>query len=91
MRTKTLIQGFKNSQKIRVIVDGMGIYMTVGEISEKFATTPHRVAVWLTTEKLAGERQTARAKHGWGGVPSSLTHRITVDSREFDVQIDVLS
>ena len=93
MRTKTLINGFKNSQKIRVIIDGMGIYMTVGEISDKFATTPHRIAVWLTAEKLAGQREAARAKHGWSGVPSGLSHRITVnavDTREFDVQIDVL-
>ena len=90
MRTKTLIHGFKNSQKIRVMIDGMGLYMTIGEISECLATTPHRVAVWLTAEKFSGERQTARAKHGWAGVPSSLSHRITVDGREFDVQIDVL-
>jgi hypothetical protein len=90
MRTKTLFQGFKNSQKLRVIVDGMGIYMTISEIYEKFATTPHRIAVLLTIEKLAGERETARALHGWAGVPSGLSHRITVDSREFDVQIDVM-
>jgi hypothetical protein len=46
--------------------------------------------VLLTIEKLAGERETARALHGWAGVPSGLFHRITVDSREFDVQIDVM-
>lgn len=90
MRTKTLIQGFKNSQKIRVIIDGMGIFMTVGEIHDRFATTPHRVAVWLTSEKLAGERQASYTKHGWSGVPSSIAHRVTVESREFDVQVDVV-
>jgi hypothetical protein len=90
MRTKTLINGFKNSQKIRVIIDGLGLYMTVGEIAERFATGPHRAAVWLTAEKLAGERQTARAKHGWSGVPSGIAHRINVHSRDFDVQLDVL-
>lgn len=37
MRTKTLIHGFKNSQKIRVIIDGFGIYTTVGGVSGVFA------------------------------------------------------
>jgi hypothetical protein len=90
MRTKTLINGFKNSQKIRVMIDGLGLYMTVGEISDRFATTKHRVAVWLTAEKLAGERQMGRAKHGWSGVPNGISHLITVDNQEFSVQIDVL-
>jgi hypothetical protein len=90
MRTKTLIYGFKNSQKIRVIIDGLGIYMTVGDIADKFATTKHRAAVWLTAEKLSGERQAAYAKHGWSGVPTSISHRINVHSCDFDVQIDVL-
>jgi hypothetical protein len=90
MRTKTLIHGFKNSQKIRVMIDGLGLYMTIGDLADRFVTTHHRVAVWLTTERLAGERETARRLHGWSGVPSSLSQRITVDSREFDVQIDVL-
>jgi hypothetical protein len=90
MRTKTLIYGFKNSQKIRVIIDGLGIYMTVGDIAERFATAPHRAAVWLTAEKLAGERLAAKAKHGWSGVPSGIGHRINVHSCDFDVQIDVL-
>ena len=90
MRTKTLIHGFKNSQKIRVIIDGMGIFTTIGEIPDLFATRPHRVAVWLTAEQFAGERKSAYTKHGWSGVPSSLAKRVTVDSREFDVQIDVI-
>lgn len=37
MRTKTLIHGFKNSQKIRVIIDGFGIYTTVGGVAGVFA------------------------------------------------------
>ena len=90
MRTKTLIHGFKNSQKIRVMIDGLGLYMTVGEIADRFATTPHRAAVWLTAERLAGDRQTAYAKHGWGGVPTGISHRINFHDRDFDIQIDVL-
>jgi hypothetical protein len=90
MRTKTLIHGFKNSQKIRVMIDGLGLYMTVVEIADRFATAPHRAAVWLTAEKLAVERETGRVKHGWSGVPSSISHRVNVHDRDFDVQIDVL-
>jgi ABC-2 type transport system permease protein len=46
MRTKTLIHGLKNSQKIRAMLNGVGIYMTVGEIASKFATSAHCIAVW---------------------------------------------
>jgi hypothetical protein len=44
MRTKTYIQGFKNSQKIRVIIDGFGIYTTVIGVSQVFATYTHSQA-----------------------------------------------
>ena len=44
MRTKTYIQGFKNSQKIRVIIDGFGIYTTVAGVPQVFATHSHRQA-----------------------------------------------
>lgn len=91
MRTKQLIHGFNNSQKIRVMINGLGLYMTVGQIESMFATTPHRVAVWLTTEKLALDRYTARQRHGWSGVPTGLGHRLTVDGQDFDVQVDVMS
>jgi hypothetical protein len=90
MRTKTLIRGFKNSQKIRVIIDGLGIYMTVGEIADRFATGAHRAAVWLTAEKLGSEREAAHRKNGWSGVPSGISHRVNVHSQDFDVQLDVL-
>ena len=44
MRTKTYIQGFKNSQKIRVMIDGFGIYTTVAGVPQVFATHSHRQA-----------------------------------------------
>lgn len=91
MRTKQLIRGFNNSQKIRVMIDGLGLYMTVGQIDTMFATTPHRVAVWLTAEKLALDRQMARDRNGWSGVPTGLGQRVTVSGHDFDVQVDILS
>ena len=44
MRTQRLINGFNNSQKIRVIVDGVGFYTTVGDTSN-IMTRKHRMAV----------------------------------------------
>ena len=44
MRTKTYIQGFKNSQKIRVMFDGIGVYTTVAGVSSVFATYTHAQA-----------------------------------------------
>ena len=44
MRTKTYIQGFKNSQKIRVMFDGIGVYTTVAGVASVFATYTHSQA-----------------------------------------------
>ena len=44
MRTKVMFPGVKNSQKIRVIVDGVGFYTRVCEIPN-ICTTKHMVAV----------------------------------------------
>ena len=44
MRKQRLIAGFNNSQRIRVIVDGVGFYTTVGGTSD-IMTRKHRMAV----------------------------------------------
>lgn len=44
MKTKALYPGIKNSQKIRVILNGVGFYTTVKDI-DKICTTQHRMAV----------------------------------------------
>ena len=96
MRTKTLIHGFKNSQKIRVMVDGFGIFMTIGDIPNILATTSHRVAVWDTVVKLARNRRIAMETFGpSGSIPTGIGNRTRVyqsidDSVDFDVQIDLL-
>ena len=46
MRTPRLIAGFNNSQRIRVIVDGVGFYTTVGGTSD-IMTRKHRMAVQI--------------------------------------------
>lgn len=60
MRTKTFIDGFKNSQRIRVIVDGVGFYTTVSGTSD-IMTRKHRMAVQTALMNLASDRQLAKA------------------------------
>ena len=67
MRTKTIIEGLKNSQKFRVIFKGdgsendIGMYMTVKQMSEMFATTNSRTLCWEALETLASERKLAKS------------------------------
>ena len=49
---KQVIPGLKNSQRIRVIVDGVGIYMTVRDAATNFATATHGLAVRMALESL---------------------------------------
>ena len=63
MRTPTIINGLKNSQKFRVIFKGdgsendVGIYMTVKQMSEMFATTNARSLCYESLEMLVSERR----------------------------------
>jgi len=66
MRTKTIIDGFKNSQKFRFILlsnDGaeVGMTITIQQMSDQFATRDARVAVWTALERLSYDRRMAKA------------------------------
>ena len=83
MRTKAIVAGLKNSQKIRVILDGVGIYMTVKDTDHMFATTKHREAVMCTLHLLAKDKVT--------GMGHRTTHYDDNMKRfEVDVQVDLL-
>jgi hypothetical protein len=89
MRTKTIIDGFKNSQKFRVIFKGdgsendIGLYMTVKQMTEMFATTTARATCWEALLKLAHMRD---AEHRGGGIqPVGLC--ATIGNKQ--VQIDL--
>ena len=91
MRTKTIIDGFKNSQKFRVIWNtnggsetDVGMYMTIKQMSESMATTNARVAVWTALERLSYDRQMALATHR--PVPNGIG--ITVN--KFQVQVSLV-
>lgn len=64
MRTKTIIDGFKNSQKFRFILqskDGaeVGMTITIQQMSDLFATRDARVTVWDALMRLASDRRVA--------------------------------
>ncbi len=66
MRTKTLVEGFKNSQKIRFILqttggEEFGMYITLQQMADQFATGNARAAVWDAMLKLAYDRRIAEA------------------------------
>lgn len=65
MRTKTIIDGFKNSQKFRFILtaqsgEDVGLTLTIRQMSDQFATRDARVAVWDALMKLAIDRRIAQ-------------------------------
>ena len=66
MRTKTIVEGFKNSQKFRFILtsqsgEEFGMYITIQEMADKFATGNARAAVWDAMIHLSYLRRVAEA------------------------------
>ena len=66
MRRKTIVDGFKNSQKFRFILQSQsgeefGMYITIQQMSEQFATANARAAVWDAILKLSYDRDMAKA------------------------------
>jgi hypothetical protein len=90
MRTKTIIDGFKNSQKFRVIFKGdgsendIGMYMTVKQMTEMFATNTARTVCWDALIKLSYLRYEAKRKNET--VPTGLGHTF----RNKQVQVDLV-
>ena len=90
MRTKTIIEGFKNSQKFRVIFKGdgsendVGFYMTIKQMNEQFATVMARSICWEAMIKLSYERRTAEATRK--PVPTGLGTTI----RGKQIQVDLV-
>jgi hypothetical protein len=91
MRTPTFIDGFKNSQKIRVIVDGVGFNTTVAGTSE-IVTHRHRVAVQTALMNLAYNRSMATSMHRDIPVGFGFNYNYTPDGNEkfvVPVQVDL--
>jgi len=57
MRTKPYIDGLKNSQRIRVLLDDFGVYTTVGECSRLFTNYSHILATRAGLNVLSCQNQ----------------------------------
>jgi len=83
MRRQAVVKGFKNSQKIRVILNGVGIYMTVGDIENTFATSAHYTVVHHTLELM--RRDTC------GGIGHTMTvYDHKMQQERIAVQVDLM-
>lgn len=89
MRTKTIVDGFRNSQKFRFILtansgEEVGMTITVQQMTDQFATRDARVAVWTALERLAYDRRMAKTQGK--PIPTGLVK----DAQGFrQVQIDL--
>ena len=90
MRTKTYIPGFRNSQKIRLMFDGFGIYTTVSEVANVFATTGHQRAANDALIRLSHMRYMAKKDGDLIPIGLGMTSYNTNPSTRMHVQIDLL-
>ena len=90
MCTKTVIEGFKNSQKFRVIFKGdgseneIGLYMTINQMTEMFATVNARSLCWEALIELSDLRQEAQKYND--PIPTGLGTTI----RGKQIQVDLV-
>ena len=82
MRTRSVIRGLKNTQSIRVIVNGVGFETTVEGMTH-MSFTEQRVAVWNALEHIARERIT-----GYGYTSTFYNDRM--ERVSIDVQVDLI-
>lgn len=89
MRTKTIVEGFKNSQKFRFILtaqsgEDVGMVISIQQMSDTFATSDARAAVWNALIKLSHLRYVAKKEKG------TLPTGLVTDARGFrQVQVDL--
>ncbi len=82
MRTKTLVPGFKNSQRIRVILNGVGFYTTIAGATE-LPFTAQGSAVMSALVSLAD-----KGSVGFCTRVSVYNHKMEHES--FDVQVNLV-
>ncbi len=82
MKTKQLIVRLNNSQKIRVILNGIGFYTTV-KGTENMAFTSQRIAIQSTLQTMATQKVTGLA----------MSQKVYGSNMEYDtysVQVDMV-
>ena len=82
MRRKQILPGLKNSQRIRVIVNGVGFYTTVQGVTE-MVFSEQRVIVYNALELIGREKI-----QGYGGQNRVYDSKMNVVT--FDVQVNLL-
>ena len=82
MRRKAIIPGLKNSQRIRVIVNGVGFHTTVQGVTE-MVFSEQRVIVYNALELIGREKI-----QGYGGQNRVYDSKMNVVT--FDVQVNLL-
>ena len=82
MRTKQVVAGLKNTQKIRVMVDGFGMYMQVKDV-ENICTTNQRTAVLTALQYTSAQKITGFGKR-------FTVYNGKMESVSVDVQVDLV-
>ena len=88
MRRQQIVSGMNNSQKIRFMIDGFGMYCKVADI-ENFATSSHRVAVIAALQHLQCTRDLAQSC-GRKDIPTGFGTRRKFQGVDHDVQVDLI-
>ncbi len=84
MRTKQVIWGLNNSQRIRVILNGIGFYTTVKGATELPFST-HNTAMYSALTKLAHTKDNAT-----GIATTVAVYNHKMEREEFNVQVDMV-
>lgn len=83
MRRRQIVKGFKNSQRIRVIMDGIGFNSTVQDSLEGPFTIQNTV-IQLALEKMVKQSNTI------GFATRITTYDSKMRAKDFDIQIDLI-
>ena len=81
MSRQAIIPGLKNSQRIRVIVNGVGFHTTVQGMTE-MCFTEQREAVWNALEVIAREKI-----QGFGGQTRAYDYKMIFKTIDFQVNL----
>lgn len=84
MRKRQVIKGLNNSQKVRVIVNGVGFYTTVEGACE-MPFTEQRIAVWNALQFIADRKTEITGYASRTSLYNSKDERV-----EVDFQVDLL-
>jgi hypothetical protein len=80
MRTKTIIEGFKNSQKIRVVINGIIVFTTIRDAAYNlFGQLEQRAATLEAIDEIRRRRSFGANMVGFSG-----------RFRNIDIQVDLI-